>query len=726
MKKIQLISLIIAFLFSVNAFCQPVDIDGSPTPVKAAYNLLNRIIPGYSKDFHLFINEAGNNKDEFEVEASNGIVTITGSSAIALTKGIYFYLRNAANCMITWNGNHIDLPKVLPDFAKTKINTPYEYRLYYNVCTYGYTTAFWDWNQWEKEIDWMALHGINMPIAMIGQEEVWQKVWKSLGITDEELSNYFSGPAFLPWHRMGNINKHGGPIPQSYIDKSAELQKKILNRMRELGMNPVVPAFSGYVPSSFKRIYPNADIITMKPWAGFPADNGTFMLSPLSKHFAEIGKKFIEEYSKEFGQSHLYLADAFNEMTVPVSKDNRYKELADFGKAIFNSINSADSTGTWVMQGWLFYSDATFWDKPSTQALLKDVPDKRMIIIDLAEESFQGWKKLDGFFGKRWIYSVIHNYGGHNQLFGNLPFDAKDPSTMLADSSHGDMAGFGISPEGVENNEIVYELLSDVAWTDKPINLNKWIEDYCSARYGKYPEQVLEAWMYLLKTVYSTNGAFPHDLFQFRPKDGLKSDLEPNDDLDKATDLFLSGSESLKGNSLYTADAIQIAVEFASSKADQLLDKAIGFHKKNEFNKRDIAFDKAFTLISKVDELLSAHPLYRINRWIDFARSWGKDEKEADFYEENAKRQITTWGGPYLTEYASKIWSGLVKNYYLPRWEKFADSLKTGAACDLFNWEEKWITTPVKHFDEAKPDNPVQFAKDLVSEAKKDQQEVSQ
>jgi hypothetical protein len=38
--------------------------------------------------------------------------------------------------------------------------------------------VWWDWRRWEKEIDWMALQGINLPLAFTGQEAVWQKVFK--------------------------------------------------------------------------------------------------------------------------------------------------------------------------------------------------------------------------------------------------------------------------------------------------------------------------------------------------------------------------------------------------------------------------------------------------------------------------------------------------------------------------------------------------------------------
>ena len=37
--------------------------------------------------------------------------------------------------------------------------------------------AFWDWARWERELDWMAVQGINMPLAFTGQEFVWAQVY---------------------------------------------------------------------------------------------------------------------------------------------------------------------------------------------------------------------------------------------------------------------------------------------------------------------------------------------------------------------------------------------------------------------------------------------------------------------------------------------------------------------------------------------------------------------
>jgi alpha-N-acetylglucosaminidase len=709
-------------IFGFNMFQSSILADNNikksaPDIIQPAKEVLKRILGTKADKFILDILDVKADNDVFEVEARDGKVFVKGNSTIALTRGVYHYLRYATSSMLTWSGKNLDLTGNLPDFPKTKISTPYKYRLYYNVCTYGYTTAFWDWDQWEKELDWMALHGINMPLAMIGQESIWKMVWKEMGITDEELNNYFTGPAFLPWHRMGNVNKHDGPVPVSFFEKSKNLQKKIINRMMELGMVPVVPAFSGYVPKSITRVYPDAEMIKMAPWVGFPEENGTFLLSPLSKYFPEIGKKFIEKYRKEYGDVHFYLADAFNEMKVPVSENGRYKELRDFGRAIFNSINAGDSLGTWVMQGWLFHNDSHFWDKPSTQALLKDVPDDRMIIIDLANEQFTGWKNHDAFYGKQWIYSIIHDFGGHNQLFGNLPFYSTDPAEMLASSNHGKISGFGISPEGINQNEIVYELLTDMEWTDKPADIKQWLGDYCKARYGKFTERMKESWDLLLNSIYSNTLSAPVNLFQLRP--GLKPN--PNDlyfdNFDKAVKLFLSCAEDYKNKELYLHDLIQLTIQQVSIKTDFLLEKAIYWHQQKNYNKRNLIFNEAFELLKEMDALLNTEPSLRLERWIDFASKWGDKPEEIQYYKSDAIRQITTWGGPFLTEYAAKVWSGLIRDYYLPRWEYFFQYLKDGKEYKIHDWEENWIKNTSRLSMPVKIDDPVLFAENLLKKA---------
>ena len=130
-----------------------------------------------------------------------------------MASALYYYLTHFCHCQITWNGTNLNIPKTLPRVSK-KIHqsSPYHYRYYLNYCTFNYSMSWWDWKRWEKEIDWMALHGINMPLAITGEEYTWYTVYKEMGFSDEDLQSFFSGPAYFSWFWMGNLDGWGGPF----------------------------------------------------------------------------------------------------------------------------------------------------------------------------------------------------------------------------------------------------------------------------------------------------------------------------------------------------------------------------------------------------------------------------------------------------------------------------------------------------------------------------------
>lgn len=99
----------------------------------------------------------------------------------------------------------------------------------------------------------MALNSFNLVLAFNGQEAIWKRVYQKFNLTDDEINEHFSGPAFLSWQRMGNIRGWGGPLSENWHSRSLILQKQIVERMREFGIIPVLPAFAGHLPRGFKR-----------------------------------------------------------------------------------------------------------------------------------------------------------------------------------------------------------------------------------------------------------------------------------------------------------------------------------------------------------------------------------------------------------------------------------------------------------------------------------------
>jgi alpha-N-acetylglucosaminidase len=663
--------------------------------IESARNVLRRLVGERANEFQLESLPQQDPADVYEISAARGTVLLRGNSAIALTRGAYEYLRTHCNGMVTWSGENLSLPASFPAAPVKRVQAAFRLRQYFNVCTFGYTTVWWDWKRWEREIDWMALHGINMPLALNGQEAIWLRVWKLFGISRDELDDYFTGPAFLPWHRMGNVNRHGGPLSDHWMDEQRLLQKKILNRMRELGMRPIVPAFSGFIPAALRREYPHANVVTNSNWADFPAEYQTTALAPNAPLFIEIGKRFIEEYEGEFGASDYYLADSFNELNVPVSKQHRYDELAAYGASVFRSINEANPQATWVMQGWLFNYNKSFWDRPSVRALLRDVPDDRMIVLDLANELFRGWKEHDEFYGKRWIYSVINNFGGNNPLHGDLKFCAHDPSLTLSQARSGELVGLGMAPEGIENNEVIYELLTDAAWSRAPVDLSKWLLRYQSSRYGRSSPQTERAWQLLLREVYGNSATGCRHAFQKRPSLQPQSDVPDTGSLRSIVELFRGAPAETRRSTLFVNDLIEVTAHFAGTRIDGRLRNACAAHSMGNSARRDACARAAVAMLHQLDGLLHWRGDMRLEKWLGTARSHGRDDAEKNLLERNARLQVTVWGGPDLHDYASKLWSGLVRDFYARRWELFFVLLRRDAPDsdiqkEMVDMEQTW------------------------------------
>ena len=685
--------------------------DNSAT-IEAAHAVLRRSLGRRAEDFDLVLTSTERAQPAYEFSATAGRVSVQGSSAVALCRGAYAYLREHCGAMITWSGQHLDLPARLPDAAATHVLCPYEYVQYLNPCTFGYTTAFWNWDRWERELDWMALHGVTMALALEGQEAIWQRVWLQMGVTQAELDRHFTGPAQLPWHRMGNINNFDGPLPQDWIDGHRLLQHKILDRMRELGITPIVPGFSGFVPQGFKRVYPEAGTFT-EMWHSteVPHLSKTFILDPRAKDvYEKIGRMFIQQYKQEFGPVKYYLVDTFNELSVPVSSDHRYDDLARFAQSVFEGIRAGDPDGVWVMQGWLFRDNPGFWDDLSVKAFLSLVPDDRMILLDYSNDSEAGnkdaaldptkgnvWKRDMGFHGKRWVDGMIHTFGGNNNVKGNLALIATQSFAARTSPNHGRLVGWSMDPEGIENNEVVYELMTDVGWRSEPIDLDDWIASYCEARYGAFPPAMKEAWRLLLQSAYGRHTWNSHQAWQSRPSlDPVALEVDAGSTFQRATEKYLSCGTSLSKSLLYRNDLIEFVVQAAGGSVDKRLAEACASHKAGRHEDRDRQFDDAVQMLLLMDGLLNVREDRRLERWVNDARSWGTTPDIKSYYDISARRLITYWGWPDLNDYAARVWSGLTRDYYAGRWKEFARALKEGQTPYFDEWEESWLSTPYK------------------------------
>ena len=248
-----------------------------------------------------------------------------------------------------------------------------------------YSFAFVPWSYWQKHIDWMAMNGINMPLMFVGQEAIWVETFKQFNISLAEASSFYSGPAFLPWFRMGNMKGFNGPLSTHWLESRKALALQILSRMRGLGMTPALGAFAGHVPSIFAQKFPDAKLSRSPDWANWDKNNPStaaysdvYLLEHTDPMYLTLGKAYIETQTRILGTDHIYQCDNYNEMSPP-TRDPDY--LRNSSAAVYAAMAAADEKAIWLMQGWLFQS--SWWKPEGIKAYLSGVQIGKMIILDL-------------------------------------------------------------------------------------------------------------------------------------------------------------------------------------------------------------------------------------------------------------------------------------------------------------------------------------------------------
>ncbi len=306
----------------------------------AIAELIDRVLPGRAQGFLLEVIPDSAGLDVFEIDQASGQVVLRGSSGVALASALNWYLEQVAGVAVSLPLQPISLHSLPAVPGRVRQTTRYRIRYFFNYCTFSYSMAWWDWTDWQRMIDWMALKGVNAPLAVTGQEAVWRQVLQEFGFSREQVGQFLVGPAYLPWGWMGNIDGLGGPLPDSWIDSHITLERQILARERALGMSPVLQGFTGHVPESITQIHPAARIHQTGDWsAGF---SGTWFLDPTDSLFQRFGRRFVEVQTELYGTDHLYAADPFNEIDPP-SDDSTF--LAGMGNAIYGAMAASGSRG---------------------------------------------------------------------------------------------------------------------------------------------------------------------------------------------------------------------------------------------------------------------------------------------------------------------------------------------------------------------------------------------
>lgn len=666
--------------------------------VQAMDSLAMRVTEGTSAGRIKFIEIAHpQDSDIFIVSCTpdSSVVTIAGNSATSMAVGLNWYLKYVAGIHLSWNQLTAPLPDVLP-MPKQAIRktTDLKDRYYLNYCTFSYSMPFWNADRWEKEIDWMALHGVNMPLMITGTETLWRNVLRRLGYTEKEIGEFICGPAYFAWWLMNNLEGWGGPLPDSWYQRQEALAKQIIARMHSLGIEPVLPGYSGMVPHNIGEKL-GYDIADPGLWCGFrrPA-----FQSPADPHFDSMADLYYEESAKLFGPAKYYSMDPFHE-----GGNTKGVDLNAAGHKILAAMKRVSPEATWVVQS---------WGGNPMHAMIDSLPAGSMKVLDLYSDKNPKWQTPGIYADHDWLFCMLLNFGGNVGLHGYFDNMVTGFYDALADSTQ-HLTGVGSAPEGIENNPMMFELIFELPWRAERINQHEWLYNFLSARYGMAIDgDVKEAWNALYNTVYNPPQNYPgqgtvESLFCARPEWnprsvstwGMSELFYSPDSTAKAAALMEKAAPRYAGNANFAYDLIDIKRQANADQGNRLI--RLMEEQRADGGSRDslVALSEEFlSLILKQDSLLQSEPSLDVDTWLDAASGLAGNADERKQYRANAARLITVWGDSVaanhggLHEYSHREWAGMLKDLYYNRWKAFFDAELHGAPKpDFYRMEEEWV-----------------------------------
>ena len=713
MKKNFFLTLVLALvaLFSIETATAQAPV---ATPEEAITGLLNRIGGNGAADkFEIVIDAslAESGKDVFVITSQNGKPCIKGNTQLSVATGINWYLNHYAHINLTWNNLTTDLSQVelpLPGTDEKHVcNTTYRYD--FNTCTFSYSMAFWTWERWQQEIDWMALHGINAPLNLVGLEVVTRNFLREIGVTEADINDYIAGPGFMAWFAMNNLEGWGSTInssstgvemdgnPDWWYTRQEQLCRNMMQRMRELGMQPVIPGFSGQVPkclTGYTTIdgFSGGDVVTVGSWASnFPHPG---VVNPSTNSYKNLADVYYKHLHDVMGISEFYSIDPFHEMSAPVAANVLYPNIMSHldrcyaletaeERAKFN----APELPKWIIQYWQ--------GTPVTGAFsaMSSYGD-RFIALDLFADNIYAdnaakWRTTY-YNGRPYIYCMLHNFGGRSGMHGRLQTTMDGYFEALAKNNN--CQGIGATPEGTETNPVLYDMLFELPWMDvnnRP-TADEWLKDYAYSRYGVENDIALEALKNLKKSVWDckvNQQGTSEAIILARPNWTVNSVSSwstsaiywDTQDVRLAADQLISIADLVTtedGIANYNYDVIdairQAMVDYAAELLP-LINAARG--NTAEYTR---LYQLYLQLMLDLDTMLSYDEGFKLERWTSLARNIadevaGTTENDRNWLEWNARTQVTVWANQdcALHDYSNRCWAGLIKDFHYKRWEKF-------------------------------------------------------
>jgi alpha-N-acetylglucosaminidase len=669
--------------------------------LEPARRALARLI-GADRADQLNLERVSGTADHFTISG----LTVAGTTPAVVLTGCNWYLKYVAGAGITWNGDAIDLlPTTLPATRTAVTKTVrVRHRFAINDVMPAYTGPYWSWSDWERQIDVLAANGINEMLVYPGAATIYYELFQQFGYTGAELRQWIGQPTHHPWWLMQNMAGFGGPISEELLDAHARLGQRILSRLRDLEIAPVLPGYFGTVPPDFAARNPGALVIAQGWWNGLRRPD---WLDPRDRYFGAIAQQFYRTQQRLFGTAWFYRMDPLQEGGTAGDMP-----IGEAMKAIQVALDMAHPAATWMTLA---------WQRNPRAEHLAAVDTSRLLILDGHSDRYPGLDRELDWGATPYCYGTIWNFGGHTALGANLTTWGREFPEWLG---RGALDGIALMPEANDNNPAAMAFFTELAWSET--DPTTWIRDYSAWRYGGPDPHARAAWEILLRTAYAMPmdgwAEAPDGLFGARPSlsatraaqfspQGLRYDAA---EFVGALPELLAIHPGLRESSAYRYDLVEVARQVLANQSRKMLPEIAAAYDAADLPEFLALCRSWLHAMELLDELLATDPHFLLGRWLRRARAAG-----AEF---SARTLLTGWASRSaadsgLHDYANREWHGLVGGLYLPRWRRYfatlEHSLRTKTAPERIDWpeiDEEWARG-----GELYPTEPIGDSYDLAS-----------
>lgn len=613
------------------------------------FDFIKRNTPKIIDNFIVRKIDADNGCDHYEIYSEVKKVVLAGNSNLSLAMAFYRYLNEFCNVVITSGDYDISyiattpLPEEKITYtAKQKIRARSSYEMF------SLEGNYWGFDRWEKEIDFMAMHGINTAFQPVGFDGILCRTLCDIGVKEDLAVEFSSGPAFLARQITGNIAAINPVNSKEYLERKIYIGKKITEREQHMGITPVFPAIMPSVPFSLRKKYIKMDIFKVPMWHNLPP---IFAMKPENAFFEIFNRKFLEFQRNLIGETHSY----FVEPLYDVNHKGYNSYLVSLGKALNELFEEFDNSA--VCYTHMSAINADFFKK---------VPSDRFIIINDSDE-----EKPSFLSDKKHLVSIRGNRYGRTGLYGDINKVSRCPYAVSKTES---LLGSAVELDTFSENPMYCVAVLNSIKVDEAFDANELIKDFAFRRYrtNEFTQEIIR-----LKNLCYNTDECAGSIICARPSTKL-SHTAPFDTLERKYD-FKELYDIVKNildnpaskNDKMRLDVVSFIRQFLSEFAYPVYSIATRFFKEENARDYEQASNLFLEICQDMDRILKTQESTNLSTVFEKAHELGNNKEEKQAIDINFLMYHTIWGPIDRSILYDTAWmeiGGMIKDFYAQRW----------------------------------------------------------